>query len=75
MNEPKLAYRNELLLVRLPTCLHTSLQILPTTAVLFFYTGLTPRTPRTVYRYFRAYPFFTLSSFYVFHFLVVVSVR
>ena len=36
--------------------------------------GLISRIPRTVYRYFWAYPFLVF-SFFVFHFLVVGSVR
>jgi len=41
----------------------------------FSSSGLTPRISRTVYRYFWAYPFFTLSFFLFPHFLVVGSVR
>ena len=37
--------------------------------------GLTTGIPRTVYRYFWAYPFFLLLSFSVFHLLIVGSVR
>ena len=47
----------------------------PSHRSLFFFFRLTPRIPRTVYRYFWAYPFFSFLFFSVFHFVVVGSVR